>query len=65
MKIEDHLDNYDEESDEDRTYGDKTCNRCGLGNLHWEDDNGKWILVTAKGQIHKCKPKPLDLDQVI
>lgn len=48
--------------DDDLPPTNKTCNYCGKGGLHWEDDNGKWILVTAKGEIHKCKPKPITLD---
>lgn len=30
------------------------CKRCGKGGLHWEDDNGKWRLVNAKGLLHVC-----------
>jgi len=35
---------------------EKHCKYCGKGNLHWEDDNGKWVLTDSKtNEIHRCK----------
>ena len=30
------------------------CNRCGKSGLHWEDDNGEWVLVDKHNEIHRC-----------
>ena len=40
--------------------GLKTCRCCGQSDLHWGQlDNGKWVLVTASGQLHHCPVNPL------
>ena len=36
----------------------KTCNRCGAGNLHWQDTPNGWRLFDAAGVLHSCKPLP-------
>lgn len=33
------------------------CKNCGKRGLHWEDDNGRWVLCTAQDKIHNCKKK--------
>lgn len=38
------------------------CNRCGKGGLHWEDDNGKWVLVDKHNEIHRCAVKANDFE---
>lgn len=30
------------------------CKRCGKSGLHWEDDDGKWVLIGHNGAVHKC-----------
>jgi ssDNA-binding Zn-finger/Zn-ribbon topoisomerase 1 len=39
--------------EDDEPY-DVECNRCGKSGLHWEDDNGKWVLVDKHNEIHRC-----------
>ena len=29
----------------------KECKRCGKGGLHWEEDNGRYVLVSRSGEI--------------
>lgn len=59
MSIEDYFDPYTYPDDEENPT-EKYCKYCGKGNLHWEDDNGKWILIdSSSGAIHKCKSKPI------
>lgn len=37
-------------------WGGKTCSRCGVSGLHWEQDRGRWQLADYKG-MHVCTPR--------
>ena len=45
--------------DED-SHRPKECKRCGKGGLHWEEDNGRYVLVSRSGEIHKCPTASAD-----
>ena len=45
---------FDSYSDSERRSSE--CRYCGKGGLHWEDDDGAWILCKSNGEIHKCDP---------
>ena len=51
------FDPYGDGEDEDDEPRETSCKRCGKGGLQWEDDNGRWALINAKGEIHKCDEK--------
>jgi hypothetical protein len=69
MSIEDYFDpySYDDRDPENEQRSEKKCKFCGKGNLEWEDDNGKWILIDSNsGLIHRCiKPKKIDIDKLL
>lgn len=50
------FDPFDDDDDQPR---EVSCRICGKAGLFWEDDNGQWVLISAKGLIHKCDEKAL------
>lgn len=40
--------------DDDEQPSDVECKRCGKAGLHWEDDDGRWVLLTSHDEVHKC-----------
>ena len=30
------------------------CKLCRTSGLHWENDNGRWRLLTKSGMVHVC-----------
>lgn len=43
--------------DEDYDYTPRRtveCRSCGVGGLHWKDDNGAWRLFSTSGAAHVC-----------
>lgn len=56
MAWEDYFDPYSYDDE----YPSAECKRCGEGGLHWEEDDGRFILVTQNGGIHKCDQNRAD-----
>ena len=54
-----------EDLDDEQNYTIKECKFCGKGDLTWEQFNGKWRLIDARGIVHKCKSKPIDVDKLM
>jgi hypothetical protein len=67
--IRDYFDEYDHEEKEIDRVSHTHCKYCGKDNLQWEDDNGKWVLISNKsGEVHKCVGKRTlnpDLDKLM
>lgn len=58
MSVEDYFDIYGEPDDGDEPDTLKTCKRCGIGMLHWEEEDiGRYRLYTVRNMLHVCKPK--------
>jgi len=38
--------------------GAARCKRCGERGLIWENQDGRWVLVTLGGRRHDCPTKP-------
>lgn len=57
MRLSNYFDRHNGEEDEPPRIVE--CNRCGQAGLHWEEDNGRWRLCTAKFAIHVCDEKRL------
>lgn len=50
------FDSYDVGDTDDIPSRESTrrCKYCGARGLHWEEDDGKWRLVSGSGEIHRC-----------
>ena len=35
------------------------CKNCGKAGLHWEEDDGRWVLCNPNGRTHVCDPDRL------
>lgn len=44
----------DEDDDQPR---EVRCNRCGKGGLHWEGEEGAWVLCEKGHSVHRCSEK--------
>lgn len=33
------------------------CKRCGKDGLHWQDEDGEWVLMDGRYKVHHCNPK--------
>lgn len=44
--------------DDDQPRGVR-CNRCGKDGLHWEGEEGAWVLCEKGHSVHKCAAKKL------
>jgi MoaA/NifB/PqqE/SkfB family radical SAM enzyme len=55
MAAEDYFDPYG--ADEDDQPSIVECKRCGKGDLQWEADGARWILIEHNGKVHKCDEK--------
>lgn len=34
-----------------------SCKRCGKDGLHWQDEDGEWVLMDGRYKVHRCNPK--------
>lgn len=57
MAAEDYFDPYGDDEDDQPSIVE--CKRCGKGGLQWEHDGDGWVLIDAKGKVHKCDEKHL------
>ena len=55
---------YSGDDDDDSPSRNIECKRCGKSGLHWEDDNGRWRLLTAKGAAHVCEPAACEFEDL-
>lgn len=51
------------EPDPDRDHDDEEltveCKRCGKSGLHWEEEDGCFVLCAPNGKVHVCDQKRL------
>jgi len=43
---------YDHDSDQEPH--SVTCKRCGKAGLHWQDEDGEWVLMEGRYKVHHC-----------
>lgn len=49
---------YGDDEDDDQPR-EVRCNRCGKGGLHWEGEEGAWVLCEKGHSVHRCSEKRL------
>lgn len=56
----------DPNAEDSHPSGPVMCKRCRARHLHWEDDgDGNWVLLTARGEVHRCPAaKPEDFEEI-
>lgn len=50
--MEDYFDPYGGQDDDQPSI--VSCKRCGKDGLHWNDEDGQWVLMEGAYKVHKC-----------